>query len=207
MSKDCPYCGMEIPDNASICPYCNKQQPLFKDMSAGAQIFWSLFVIAVTGIILFCVISCTNNSQNTPRDIPRSVQGVNLCSSTDSVVDYLREKGYNYEIVSKEHIYVDLEHSSYEGISLNLYFVNDRCFGMAYQPTKDRSEFDYMSRELKENYPMRDENKGIGENGDAVLYSYSNGLTKIKLRTDVGAIAYYDVKLDSVNRQLHPNEY
>lgn len=169
-------------------------------------------IINIVFVTFFCfvnLVSCGGSSQQRQSeiDIPRSVHGIYLCSSIDSVVDYLKEKGYKHEILSKEHIYVDLEHSSYEGISLNLYFVNDRCFGIMYQPTKDRSEFDYMSRKVKNQYPLHDEHKGIGENGDAVLYSYENSLTRIYLRTDHGAIGYYDVKLDRVNRQLHPNDY
>ncbi len=169
-------------------------------------------IINIVFVAFFCLVclvlsgGCSQQKQS-EIDIPRSVQGIYLCSSKDSVVNCLKKKGYKYEILSKEHIYVDLEHSLYEGISLNLYFVEDMCFGMSYQPTKDRSQFDNMAIELKKQYPMHDEHKGIGENGDAVLYSYNNGQTKIILRTDFGAICYYDIKLDSVYRQLHPNDY
>lgn len=168
----------------------------------------SILAGSFLAIILYLVSCSGNNKSQQATEIPRSVIGINLCSTKDSVVVYLKERGLKYEILSKEHIYVDLEHSvGYEGISLNLYFIRDKCFGMAYQPTKSRTDFDIIAQDIKNKYPMQNEHKGIGENGDNVLYSYSNLTTTIKLRTDFGSICYYDNELDSINRQNHPEDY
>ena len=55
MSKVCPLCGMEIPNSASICPYCREKQH-DGDMSVGAQLFWCLVVILIAaGLMIWFI--------------------------------------------------------------------------------------------------------------------------------------------------------
>ena len=58
MSKDyCPYCGMRIPDDASICPYCHKEVPL-DDNERKVLAKWVIgicLLFAIIGIILYLV--------------------------------------------------------------------------------------------------------------------------------------------------------
>lgn len=57
MSKHCHKCGMEIPDNARICPYCREEQYWDDD-----QMKWSIIGIliaaVVSGIILILLVTC-----------------------------------------------------------------------------------------------------------------------------------------------------
>lgn len=163
-------------------------------------------VFAIISILF--AISCGSNTSEKSNNVPRTIEGITLSETKDSVLGRLKQLGYKYEFLSPNHIYIDLENSSNaNGISLNLYFVDNMCFGISYQPTKSKPDFDIMANNLKSQYPMQDEHKGIGENGDNVLYSYRDSTTILKLRTDYGAICYYDIKLDSINQIRHPEQY
>ena len=55
MSKKCDYCKMDIPDNATICPYCNKKQPLlsFFKMSYTKRLIIELVIVVIAFLIMY----------------------------------------------------------------------------------------------------------------------------------------------------------
>lgn len=65
-TKKCAHCAMEIPAEASICPYCRKSTSRLVTtgedmMKTGKQIMTLVFSFIMLAVIVFCAVSLLSN--------------------------------------------------------------------------------------------------------------------------------------------------
>ncbi len=119
MMKKCKYCGKEIHENASFCPYCMNKlidtESIFKKKRNYLN-FKKILVICITLIIVvFLCILIVCVKKNNPENVKST-------ENTDTAIDYSAYIGtwYSKEITEPDDIYKD------GGSAVQIFSIDDR---------------------------------------------------------------------------------